>query len=199
MMGRISAACAAALLLAFGAGAATPAAAQGYSQGGYYQDSYYQPASQDMLEAAPQKTPWYLPQAWVYPKNTAPVVQRRPGEYGSGGYSRNAYGGFGNYCYGNCGFLPGTIATGSGVILWEPDIVMFDRRVYQIVPRAAVAIPQPPVVAVERRAPRPTAESLIRVSTLQQSTQRNLVTGTPRFTLQNGVRIIAPQPLDRRQ
>lgn len=191
MMGRISAACAAALLLAFGASAATPASAQGY-----YQDSYYQPAPQDMLEAAPQKTPWYMPQAWMYPKNTAPVVQRRPGEYGSARYANNAYGGFGNYCYGECGIRRGTIATGSGVILWEPDIVMFDRRVYQVVPR--VAMPQPPVT-MERRAPRPTADSLIRVSTLQQSFQPNLVRGTPRFTLQNGVRIIAPQPLDHRQ
>lgn len=191
MMGRISAACAAALLLALGVGAAPPAAAQGYSQGGYSQP-------QDARAAAPQKTPWYMPQAWVYPKNTAPAVQRRPGEYGSARHRGNAYGGFGNYCYGECGLRRGTIATGSGVILWEPDIVMFDRRDYQIVPRVAVAMPHPPA-AVARRAPQPSTDSLIRASTLQQSFQRSLVKGTPRFTLQNGVRIIAPQPLDLRQ
>lgn len=187
MMERTSAAFAAALLLALGLGATTPASAQSY-----YQDGYYQP--QDMVAPAPAKTPWYMPQAWMYPKNTAPVIQRRPGEYGSAPRHGNAYGGFSRYCYGDCGILPGTIATGSGVILYRPAIVMFDQSAYQIVPRQPIAAPPPQ--AVQRPALRPTAEHVIRISTLQQQVQRSLPTGKPNFTMQNGVRIITPQRVE---
>ena len=191
MMGQLSAAAAAALLLTFGLGAATPASAQSYGQG-----IYYQPASQDMAYAAPERTPWYMPQAWVYPRNTAPVIQRRPGEYGSAPRSGYAYGGFSNYCYGFCGTLPGTIATAGGVILYQPDIVTFDQRAYQIVPRQPVAAPPPPEAAVQRPALRPTSDSVIRISSLQQEIQRNVPTGKPNFIMQNGVRIITPRRVE---
>jgi hypothetical protein len=202
MMGRISAATAVALLLALGLGVAqtTPAAAQDGYQGSYqqnaYQPTYYQATDQGAAYGAPEKTPWYMPQAWMYPRNTAPVIQRRPGEYGSAPRSGYAYGGFSNYCYGYCGTLPGTIATAGGVILYQPDIVMFDQRAYEIVPRLPVAAPPPQEAAVQRPAPRPTSDSVIRISSLQQEIQRSVPTGKPNFIMQNGVRIITPRPVE---
>jgi hypothetical protein len=189
MMGQLSTAVAAALLLTLGA--ATPASAQSYGQ-----DTYSQPTAQGTAYSAPERTPWYMPQAWVYPRNTAPVIQRRPGEYGSAPRSGYAYGGFSNYCYGFCGTLPGTIATAGGVILYQPDIVTFDQRAYQIVPRQPVAAPPPPEAAVQRPALRPTSDSVIRISSLQQEIQRNVPTGKPNFIMQNGVRIITPRRVE---
>ncbi len=195
MMGQVSAAVAAALLLTLGFGAATPASAQSYGQS-YGQDTYYQPMAQATAYGAPERTPWYMPQAWMYPRNTAPVIKRRPGEYGSAPRSGYAYGGFGNYCYGFCGYLPGTIATASGVILYQPDLVMFDQRAYQIVPRQPVAMQPQPQAVVQRPALRPTSDSVIRISSLPQQMPRNVETGKSNFTMQNGVRIITPRRVE---
>lgn len=163
----------AALALGFTAGA-TPAAAQ---------------------EATPQATPWYMPQPWVYPPQTGPKIRKLPGYYGHRrNYNNGAYGGFSNYCYGDCGYrVPGTVSTGGGVILSQPVVAYFDPDAYQIVPRELLyqsetlpALPEP----VGRPAPVQPAVISARTPTPR------MVDMKPKFSLQNGVRIIRPTPLE---
>lgn len=132
--------------------------------------------------------PWYMPQPWVHPPQTGPKIRKLPGYYGHT-YRNRSYGGFGNGCYGDCrDDLPGTIRTGNGILLQRPAVVIFDPRAYQIVPRAQYRAPQP---AVTRRAAKPVVPAVVPVGT---PTKRGLQP-LPKFSMQNGVRIIRPSPV----
>jgi hypothetical protein len=146
-----------------------------------YATSYdTQPAAGDTAE----EIPWYMPQPWVYPPQTGPKIRKLPGYYGHT-YRNRSYGGFSNYCYGDCGYrAPGTISTGGGVILRRPTVATFDENDYMIVPRTLYEPPQP---AVERRAP-------IAPAVVPASQQRGYKP-KPTVTMQNGVRVIHLTPL----
>lgn len=144
--------------------------------------------------AAAQETPWYMPQPWVYPQSTAPTGFRRPGSYGHSNRYYRAYGSFSNYCYGDCGYRRGTIATSGGVILYRPVVVLLDPRDFEVVPRGYYGAQQPvsqyasaPPQPSRYTAPRP---SLVRIA------PEGPALPTPNFTEQNGVRIITPRPLN---
>src|SRR5262245_33991457 len=84
--------------------------------------------------AQEQQTPWYLPQPWVRPPATGPQVRALPGYYGHNLRYRS-YGSFSTGCYGDCGYIRGTIATGNGVVLYRPTVVAYDQSAYELVPR----------------------------------------------------------------
>jgi hypothetical protein len=143
-----------------------------------------------MLAPAPataqeQQTPWYMPQAWVSPPQTGPKVRPLDGYYGSVRPNQSAYGSFSTACYGDCGYLRGTVVTGNGVVLRRPTAAIYDRSAYQLVQRGYyptryvyVAVPRTVMVA-QRAAPpaKPVHKKLL-----------------PQYTVQNGVRIIRPAP-----
>jgi hypothetical protein len=146
-----------------------------------------------MLAPAPataqeeQQTPWYMPQAWVTPPQTGPKVRPLPGYYGSIRYNHSTYGSFSTSCYGECGYLRGTIVTGNGVVLRRPTAAIYDRSVYQLVPRGYyptryvyVRTPMPRPVMVAQRSAHPATP--VHKKVLSQ------------YTIQNGVRIIRPAP-----
>ena len=146
------------------------------------------PASaQNYVEQAPQATeqiPWYMPQPWVYPPQTGPKIRKLPGYYGHT-YRNRSYGGFSNYCYGDCGYrAPGTVSTGGGVILRRPTVVSYYGDEYVFVPRTLYEAPQP---VVERRA----AATPAVVPTNQQRGYKP----KPTIKMQNGVRVIQLTPL----
>src|SRR5690349_14083661 len=137
---------------------------------------------------ADQETPWYMPQPWVHPPQTGPKIQLQPGYYGYNG-GGSSYGAFSTSCYGACGYrLPGTVSTGYGVTLSQPVVAYFDPRAYQLVPLAEYP-QQAAAAAPQRVAPaKPKVVSVLvpnRPATEMQ----------PKFSLQNGVRIIRPAPL----
>lgn len=88
------------------------------------------------------ETPWYMPQPWMSPQNTAPKVASRPGYYGHAKHSQIAYGGFSNGCYGACGHRVGTVVTGSGLVLFRPKVVIYDPRAFSVVPRGTILVTQ---------------------------------------------------------
>jgi hypothetical protein len=145
-----------------------------------------------MLAPAPaaaqeQQTPWYLPQPWMRPPATGPQVHALPGYYGSVRYAYSAYGSFAG-CYGYCGYMRGTIATGSGVVLYRPTVVAYDASAYEIVPRGYYRTRTVYVPVVQRAAM--AAPRLVHVAKPAQKKK-----ALPQYTTQNGVRIIRPAPL----
>jgi hypothetical protein len=144
-----------------------------------------------MLAPAPaiaqEQTPWYLPQPWVRPPATGPQVRPLLGYYGSTSYSQSPYGSFSSGCYGDCGYLRGTIATGSGVVLYRPTVVAYDQSAYEIVPRGYYRTQTVYVPVVQRVVVNP------RVVHTAKPMQKKKV--LPQYTVQNGVRIIRPAPL----
>ena len=148
------------------------------------------PASaQNYLEApqAAEQTPWYMPQSWVHPPQTGPKIRKLPGYYGHT-YRNRSYGGFSNYCYGDCGYrAPGTISTGGGVILKRPTVVMYDDNDYMIVPRTLYESPQP---ATSRRVG-PITPNVVQPWSGQQRGYKP----KPTVKMQNGVRVIQLTPL----
>jgi hypothetical protein len=146
-----------------------------------------------MLAPAPaaaqeQQTPWYLPQPWVHPPATGPQVRPLLGYYGSVRYGQSPYGSFSTGCYGDCGYVRGTIATGSGVVLYRPTVVAFDQSAYEIVPRGYYRTRTVYVPVVQRSAM--AAPRLVHVAKPAQKRK-----ALPQYTTQNGVRIIRPAPL----
>ena len=157
-----------------------------------------------LLGAAPakapdtdQEVPWYMPQPWVHPPQTGPKIQLLPGYYGYNS-SGGSYGAFSTSCYGSCGYrLPGTVSTGYGLTLWRPTAAYFDPRAYQLVPLAEYpqgaypqgAYLQGAVPAPQRAAPPVPAVVSVLVP------NRPAFEMQPKFSLQNGVRIIRPAPL----
>jgi hypothetical protein len=143
-------------------------------------------AAPAQAQGAEQDIPWYMPQPWVHPPRTGPQVQVQPGYYGHN-YSGSSYASFSTGCYGNCGYrLPGTVSTGYGLTLWQPTVAYFDPRAYQLVP----------LVEYPQQAPSPRRAALPKpavVSTLVPN--RPATEMQPKFSLQNGVRIIRPAPL----
>jgi hypothetical protein len=145
-----------------------------------------------LLTAAPasaQETPWYMPQPWVHPPQTGPKIRKLPGYYGHT-YRNRSYGSFSNYCYGECGYwAPGTVHSSGGVVLYQPVVAAFDPRAYQIVPRSAYVVQQgyaaPSAQSQFRRPAAMPARYAVR------SAQKPL----PKFSVQNGVRIIRPAPV----
>lgn len=151
---------------------ATPASAQ------------YAPTAPDAAAETPEKPQWYMPQPWVHPPQTGPQIRKLPGYYGHV-YRNRSYGGFSNYCYGDCGYrAPGTVSTGGGVILERPTVATYDEDEYMIVPRTLSAPPQP---VVERRAPI--------TPTVVPANQPRGYKPEPTVTTQNGVRVIHLTPL----
>jgi hypothetical protein len=151
---------------------ATPASAQ------------YAPTVPDAGQATPQETPWYMPQPWVHPPQTGPKIRKLPGYYGHT-YRNRSYGGFSNYCYGDCGYrAPGTISTGGGVVLRRPTVATYDENDYMIVPRTLYEPPQP---VLERNAPI--------TPTVVPANQQRGYKPKPTVTMQNGVRVIHLTPL----
>jgi hypothetical protein len=135
-----------------------------------------------------QDIPWYLPPPWVYPQQTGPKIRKLPGYYGHRlTYRQRNYGSFANYCYGDCpDYLPGTVVSGYGYILQRPAVAVFNPNDYQLVARAPLqTLPELPA-ATSRRAPAQPAVVSVRTPTPR------LVDLEPKFTLQNGVRIIRP-------
>lgn len=141
----------------------------------------------DQTPPAAEQIPWYLPQPWVYPPQTGPEIRKLPGYYGHT-YRNRSYGGFSNYCYGDCGYrAPGTISTGGGVILRRPTVVSYYDDDYMIVPRTLYEAPQP---VVERKAP--VAPAVV------PANQQRGYKPKPTVTMQNGVRVIHLTPLASR-
>lgn len=136
---------------------------------------------------AGQEIPWYMPQPWVHPPQTGPKIRKLPGYYGHS-YRNRSYGGFGNSCYGSCRSLPGTVSTGYGVTLSEPVVAVFDPREYQVVPRTQY---QSLEAAVSRAAATPARPAVVPVGIATKRSER-----MPQFSMQNGVRIIRPAPLE---
>lgn len=135
-----------------------------------------------------EPSPWYMPPAWVHPPRTGPYVRKLPGYYGHT-YRNRTYGGFSNYCYGVCrDRLPGTVTTGYGVTLSRPVVAIFDPRAYEIVPRALYEAPQ---AAESGGAGRPAQPAVVPVGVASKPAQEPL----PKFSMQNGVRIIRPSPV----
>ncbi|HJT11909.1 MAG TPA: hypothetical protein VJ790_04770 [Dongiaceae bacterium] len=147
------------------------------------------PASAQYVEQTPQateQTPWYMPQPWVYPPQTGPKIRKLPGYYGHT-YRNRSYGGFSNYCYGDCGYrAPGTISTGGGVILKRPAVVAYDTDEYMIVPRTLYVPPQP---AVQRKAA--ATPTVVQPWSGRQTGYKP----KPTVRMQNGVRVIQLTPL----
>ena len=147
------------------------------------------PASAQYVEQTPQaaeQIPWYMPQPWVYPAQTGPKIRKLPGYYGHT-YRNRSYGGFSNYCYGDCGYRsPGTISTGGGVILRRPAVVAFDPDDYMVVPRTLFEPPQPATYQ-QRAAPV--------TPTVVPANQQRGYKPKPTVRMQNGVRVIQLTPL----
>lgn len=138
----------------------------------------------EQIPQAVEQTPWYMPQSWVHPPQTGPKIRKLPGYYGHT-YRNRSYGGFSNYCYGDCGYrAPGTISTSGGVILRRPTVASFDEDEFMIVPRTLYEAPQP---VIERRAP-------IAPAVVPANKQRGYKP-KPTITMQNGVRVIHLTPL----
>jgi hypothetical protein len=134
-----------------------------------------------------EQIPWYMPQPWVYPPQTGPKIRKLPGYYGHT-YRNRSYGGFSNYCYGDCGYrAPGTISTGGGVILQRPTVAAFDPNDYVIVPRTQY-LAEPPAAAETRRAA-PVTPAVVPTS------QQRGYKPKPTVTTQNGVSVIYLTPL----
>lgn len=144
-----------------------------------------------LLTAAPaeaQETPWYMPQPWVHPPKTGPDVRKLPGYYGHN-YRGRSYGSFSTSCYGDCGIVRGTVRTGYGVTLSRPVVVIFDPRAYQIVPRSSYVAP--PGYAAQRASVQFRPQAAVPARTAQRAAEKPL----PKFSVQNGVRIIRPAPI----
>ncbi|MEZ5832459.1 MAG: hypothetical protein R3D05_14900 [Dongiaceae bacterium] len=145
--------------------------------------------AQDASQETAQETPWYMPQPWMYPPQTGPVVHRLRGQYGYNREERsNAYGSFGQGCYGYCRQVPGTITTGSYVVLSRPVVAIFDPNRYDIVERQAYSAPQPSYETAPAAPAQPMVVPVrngVKPATLPK----------PRFTMQNGVRVIRLTPL----
>jgi len=167
----------AALFVALGfvlAFSTAPASAQ-------YATSYdTQPAAEDTAG----EIPWYMPQPWVHPPQTGPKIRKLPGYYGHT-YRNRSYGGFSNYCYGDCGYrAPGTVSSSGGVILRRPNVVSYYDNDYMIVPRTLYEAPQP---VVQRKAP--VTPAVVPTNQLRGYKPK------PKVTMQNGVRVIQLTPL----
>ena len=145
--------------------------------------------AQNYVDQAPQaaeQIPWYMPQPWVYPPQTGPKIRKLPGYYGHN-YRNRSYGGFSNYCYGDCGYrAPGTISSGGGVILRRPTVVSYDENDYVIVPRTLYEAPQP---ATNLRRAAPVTPAVVPTNQLRGYKPK------PKVTMQNGVRVIQLTPL----
>ena len=146
------------------------------------------PASaQNYVDQAPQaaeQIPWYMPQPWVHPPQTGPKIRKLPGYYGHT-YRNKSYGGFSNYCYGDCGYrAPGTISTGGGVILKRPTVVSYDENDYVFVPRTLYEAPQP---VVQRK--------VVVTPAVVPTNQQRGYKPKPTVTMQNGVNVIQLTPL----
>ena len=131
--------------------------------------------------------PWYMPQAWVHPPQTGPKIRKLPGEYGHT-YRNRAYGGFGDYCYGDCGYrAPGTVISRGGAVLRRPTVAAYDEGEYMIVPRTLYEPPQP---ATELRRAAPVTPAVVSARTGQRTGYKP----KPTVTLQNGVNVIYLTP-----
>lgn len=143
-----------------------------------------------LISAAPAKaqdTPWYMPQPWMYPQATGPAFKPLPGYYGHN-LRHRSYGSFGTGCYGNCGYVRGTVATGSGVILSRPIMAIYDPRSYQVVQRSNYQ--QGNARQQVSYASQP--QSHVATAAKQASKKQKPL---PQFAVQNGVRIIRPAPI----
>lgn len=130
-----------------------------------------------------QKTPWYLPQAWVYP---APMGTYQSVQYG---YSfRRAYGSFSTACYGSCRMVRGTVATGNGVVLSRPKQAVYDQRSAEITMNRYLAKLQQS--AARSAMPHYSTAQIVGPALKTMARSKPL----SRFTVQNGVRIIRPAP-----
>ncbi|HET6157737.1 MAG TPA: hypothetical protein VFE34_05290 [Dongiaceae bacterium] len=138
--------------------------------------------------SADEKTPWYMPQAWVHPPSTGPSVRPQAGYYG---YTRqnNAYGGFANGCYGTCGNLPGTVVTANGVVLSRPVVAIYDGDDYQLVSREQLGQLQ---AQASRQAAAYQQKAGGAAAAPARHAQRPAQKQEPKFSVQNGVRIIRP-------
>lgn len=133
--------------------------------------------------SAQEKTPWYMPQPWVYPQQSGPKVRKLPGYYGHT-YRNKSYGSFAKYCYGECGYRwPGTVSSSGGVILSRPTVAAFDPNAYQLVPRTLYVAPQP---VAQRKAAK---------ATVFPTSQQRGYKPKPTVRMQNGVRVIQLTPL----
>ncbi|HEV8389496.1 MAG TPA: hypothetical protein VGQ35_06625 [Dongiaceae bacterium] len=149
-------------------------------------------------QEAPEDSPWYMPPAWVHPPQTGPMVRKLPGYYGHNLRYRS-YGSYGRGCYGDCGYRPGTITTGYGVVLYQPIVAYLDPRYYQVVPQQNYqaqqgyaqqqqGYAQPQQRYVPQRAA-PIRPKVVSVLEAQRASLK------PKFVMQNGVRIIRPAPV----
>jgi hypothetical protein len=141
----------------------------------------------------PQETPWYMPQPWVHPPQTGPSIRKLPGYYGHNLRYRT-YGNFSTSCYGFCSNLPGTIGTGYGVTFSRPVVAYFDPRYYAVVPQQGYQAQQPyqaQQIYVLQRNAAPARAKVVPVRYAQWPSQKPL----PKFSTQNGVRIIRPAPM----
>jgi hypothetical protein len=146
-----------------------------------------------LLGAAPasaqEATPWYMPQPWMHPPQTGPKIRKLPGYYGHN-YRNRTYGSFGRGCYGDCGYVRGTISSGYGVIYSRPVVAIFDPKIYGIVQRQDYAPRQQPATT-QRRAILPANPAVVSVRYPQKPGEK----ARPNFEVQHGVRIIRPTQL----
>ena len=141
--------------------------------------------------SAQEATPWYLPQPWMHPPQTGPKIRKLPGYYGHN-YHNRTYGSFGRGCYGDCGYVRGTISSGYGVVYSRPVVAIFDPKYYGIALRQDYAEQQPQRQATTQlRAKLPANPAVVSVRYPQQPGQKQ----PPKFETQHGVRIIRPMPL----
>ncbi len=138
--------------------------------------------------SAQEAAPWYMPQPWVHPPQTGPKVRKLPGYYGHN-YRNRSYGSFGRGCYGDCGYVRGTVSSGYGVIYSRPVVAIFDPKYYGIVSRQAY-MPQQQATP-QRRAILPANPVVVPVRYAQKPGQK----APPKFETQHGVRIIRPMPM----
>jgi hypothetical protein len=140
----------------------------------------------DQTPQAAEQIPWYMPQPWVHPPQTGPKIRKLPGYYGHT-YRNRSYGGFNNYCYGDCGYrAPGTISTGGGAILRRPTVVSYYESDYVVVPRTLYEPPQP---ATYQRRAAPITPAVVPTNQLRGYKPK------PTVRMQNGVRVIQLTPL----
>ena len=144
-------------------------------------------------QQAPE-APWYMPPAWVHPPRTGPSIRQLPGQYGHNLRYRT-YGNFSTSCYGFCSDLPGTISTGYGVIFSQPVVAYFDPRYYAVVPQEDYYQAQQPYQAQQsylpQRSAAPARAKVVPMRYAQWPSQKPM----PKFSTQNGVRIIRPAPM----
>ena len=140
----------------------------------------------DQTPQAAEQIPWYMPQPWVHPPQTGPKIRKLPGYYGHT-YRNRSYGGFSNYCYGDCGYrAAGTISTGGGAILRRPTVVSYYENDYVVVPRTLFEPPQP---ATYQRRAAPITPAVVPTNQLRGYKPK------PTVRMQNGVRVIQLTPL----